>query len=381
MPGHNEKLKVVLSMIMQKMESTLKEMRASGPGSDINVRAFSTDQPLPDSDITITRSDYHGQQEAVLRSGLQQLCYSIPAMLFNAGISDSVLPASSIHLTLSGSLLHVYIDGYGEILLNIRESKGHALLWQDEPVNAGHPIDINEVSIAASTMKRAYEADHDYTKELIEKDYEFLKKQLEEYLHKKGAPTKATDFLPRYKINWIKYKELVRKLGPLHEVYKGLIKSNTLMDVYDISTAKVGQGNVPGLDALTGGMGSVIVDNVMQPTEALLMDFIRVAEITPSWKGGGYRRMPQLMKYYNSKEEEFKHKFVGTYLHEEELKALNQQTLIDPKALHLSSNFMETPHDDAGKPLEIFLYIRTDKLQTELVNIRDFGVIYVNPGH
>jgi len=332
---------------------------------------LSTDAPGKKLPLTV-------QQSAVLSQGLLNLALKLPAFLYNAGYTGSIISSNSIHIKLHNQFLGVDINSVGLFILDIRGNKFHARTWQEAAVNEGAPIPLNEVAVKHATHKRNLNVEAEVS-ESINRDIDFLKGKLEGYLNKQGIPTKLEQLIPEMKVNWLKHKNLVKKTAGFREVYKGLYKgNNALTAIHDIGTAKQGTGNLPGIGVIPGGDQVMAMEN--DEYEKMDFDFIDLAQRTPATnKRGGYQALIKMMSAYN-RHNWRKEKFVGAYVHEGQLDMIESMECLLTEVMGFSTNFTEKPYDDKEqKPYEYFIYVRSDKLSYSLISIKDVGVIYVNP--
>lgn len=318
------------------------------------------------------------QQSAMLSQGLLNLALKLPAFLYNAGYTGSIISSNNIHIKLHNQFLGVTIDGVGFFILDIRGNKFHARTWKEAAVNEGAPIPLSEVRVTHATHKRNLNVKADIS-ESINRDVDFLKGKLEAYLNKQGIPTKPEQLIPEIKVNWLKHKNLVKKTAGLHEVYKGLYKgSNALTAIHDIGTAKQGVGNLSGIDAVPGGSQVMAMENDMYEKRDL--ESIDFSQRTPATDvRGGYKALIKMMAAYNGNNWG-KEKFVGAYVNERQLEMIESMECLLTEEMGFNTNFLENLYDyKEKKPYEYFIYVRSEKLSYSLISIKDVGVIYVNP--
>src|ERR1700755_311853 len=127
------KLDAVASFILHYLEDAFRQMNAAAPSS------------TPAAQVTATgyteqsRVKLSTQQQAIFNDKLLHLALQLPTVLFNAGITSQLLPADNIHITRHQHFLGIQVTGYGVIIIDLREKKFHARLWQAtdkrQPVN------------------------------------------------------------------------------------------------------------------------------------------------------------------------------------------------------------------------------------------------------
>jgi len=305
------------------------------------------------SDNEIVRSST--QQQALLNDKLLHLAFQLPNVLFNAGITHQLLSPDKIHISRYQQFIGIQVSGYGLLIVDLKEKKFHARLWKaaeekQTPVNE-KPIDIKEVLVKGNTHKRNLNTDF-YYKAAIHRDKEYIVDQFKEFLNKEGIPVSAENLVPGggIKIDWLKHKELVKKLGPVREASKGLIKTNTASNVYDIATSSKGKGNLPGVNAIPGGpqLTDIMANDQFRKDDLFMID---MAQRTPASK---------IDAYGNSQ---------GGY---------NPFPLIS--ALHsYNDNDWSNSSDKDQQPCDFFLYIRSEQLNSEYIRMDEVGVIYINP--
>ncbi|KAA2243728.1 hypothetical protein F0L74_14715 [Chitinophaga agrisoli] len=374
------KLDAVASFVLHYLGDAFQQMRSAAPA---NV----TEELISPAGYTpLSPAELSARQTAIFNNKLLHLAFQLPTVLYNAGITSQLLSADKIHITRHQQYLGIQVAGYGLMIIDLQGKKFHARLWQtsnkQQPVNE-KPIDIKEIRVNGATHKRNLNTDFDYTT-AIHRDKDYIVDQFKDFLNKEGIPVSLEELASDgIKVNWQKHKELVKKLGPVHEVYKGLIKSSTASTIYDIATASQGKGNLPGVDAIPGGKQLVdIMANDMFNKDALL--FIDMAQKTPASKTdaygnsqGGYQRLINAMRTYNNND--WGDTFQGVYLHEEELKIMEKMQFIIPGAMSFSPNFSARPFDKDGKPYDFFMYIHGSQLNSEYIKMDELGVIYINP--
>jgi hypothetical protein len=133
MDGPKAKLDVISSFILRHLEDSFRQMKLS--------------HPLPETSIEVTaggikydpavKDRLSAQQWAVFRTRLYQLAVQLPALLFNAGVTDGLLSADKIHITAYKRYIRVQVEGYGLLVVDLEGKKFHARLWEsvDNPVN------------------------------------------------------------------------------------------------------------------------------------------------------------------------------------------------------------------------------------------------------
>lgn len=388
MDGSRGKLDIISSYLLRYLENTFRQMKLSGPFAEAGVQ-LSTDER--NSAYPQHSGKLSAEQWSILKNRLLQLAVQLPSQLFNTGITDALLPPDNIHVAAYKRYVCVQVDGYGLMIIDLKEKKFHARLWEAVPLKARAPL--KEVHISGSTHKRNLNTDFDFTS-AIDRDKDYVTSQFKEFLNKEGIPTSEEDLIPGVgiKVDWLKHKALAKKLGPLHEAYKSLIKTPTYKGImndspvsalYDIGTARQGVGNLPGVDAVPGGKQLVdIMANDQFRKDDLL--FVDVAQKTPASDtdaagnpNGGYSRLINAMRSYN--DNNWGDSFQGVYLHEEELQMIEKIKFIIPKNMRFNTSFTERPSDQQRKPYEFFMYIRSGQLGSEYLTLDEVGVIYVNP--
>jgi hypothetical protein len=326
-----------------------------------------------------------------LRTRLYQLAVQLPALLFNAGVTDGLLSADKIHITAYKRYVCVQVEGYGLLIVDLEGKKFHARLW--ESVDDAKPIEMSEVLVSGSTHKRNLNTGFDYTA-AIQRDKNYVTTQLKDFLNKEGIPTSKEDLIPGIgiKLNWLKHKELARKLGPLHEAYKtllktpaykGLINDSPAEAIYNIGTARQGEGNLPGVNAVPGGkqLVDIMANDQFQKDDLLMIDIAQKTSASEKddWgnSNGGYNRLINALRTYN--DNNWGDSFQGIYLHQQEVEMIEKMKFIIPKSMHFTTSFAAQPLDTNSKPYEYFMYIRSGQLSSEYLKLNEVGVIYINP--
>ncbi|PSL46635.1 hypothetical protein CLV51_103616 [Chitinophaga niastensis] len=381
-----EKNELIAWFIMHNMETTFKEVDMASLINERDKIIFQNQ--FKTKDFTDPAIHFTPAQNSILRAGMLKLAWHMPTFLFNNGITDKLIPASSVHCILRDKLLGVDIDGIGTFILDIEYGTFHATIWKKgyntPAVNEGKPIALEEFNITANTHKRNLRVERDYSAS-INRDLDYLSDQLKDKLRENNIPASIQDLLPTLRVNWIKNRGLVRALSGFHEVYKGL--GNTPVDkelysdsplkaIYDIGTAQAGKGNLPGLNGITGGeyLVNTLGNDVFEQQE---LDLINDVQSLSPEKGGGYEVLVNQMERYNYRWDK---PFVGYYLNEEQLAFFEKLGGI-PADIGFTKNFSKRPVNHAdNKPYRYFIYVRSEKLQYSWLSINDIGVIYINPG-
>ncbi len=278
MDAPKAKLDAVASFVLHYLEDTFRQMKAAAPSAAPEEQLSPTGYPA------LSAARLSTQQTAIFHDKLLHLAFQLPTVLYNAGITTQLLSADKIHITRHQQFLGIQVAGYGLIIIDLQGKKFHARLWQtsdkQRPVNE-KPIDMKEVRVNGTTHKRNLNTDFNYTA-AIHRDKDYIVDQFKDFLNKEGIPVSLEELTADgIKVNWQKHKELVKKLGPVHEVYKGLIKSSTASTIYDIATATQGKGNLPGVDAIPGGkqLVDIMANDEFRKNDLYLID---LAQKTPA---------------------------------------------------------------------------------------------------
>ncbi len=387
MNGPTDKSYTVAWFIKQNLENAFREtgidtLLRNAENEKVNF-TFENGNISTDAPARSVKLDK--QQSARLSQAMLHLALKLPAFLYNSGYTSSLISPNSIHIKLHNNFLGVTIKGVGLFILDIKGNKFHARTWTEAPVNEGMPVELGELMVKGSTHKRNLRMESNVS-EKIDRDIDFLKGNLEDYLNKQGIPTQLDQLIPELKVNWLKHKDLVKQASGLHDVYKGLYKipvhelfdDNALTAVYNIGTAKQGKGNLPGIDAVPGGSQVVgMANDEFEDGDLQAIDYAQRAPATNP--RGGYRSLIKMLDRYNRHDWGKEH-FVGAYVHEEQLEFIESMECLLTEVMSFSTNFRENPYDhNKKKPYRYFIYVRSDKLSYSLISIHDVGVIYVNP--
>lgn len=116
--------------------------------------------------------DDNGKLE-VLNQGLSTMAHHLPVILYNAGLTKTVIPASGIHCQLQNNLLGIHINDVGTFITDLEKGGLSTLMHPAAPEPADIPVNFIKKRKPAKHFSGVQEADealfddHTFARELF----------------------------------------------------------------------------------------------------------------------------------------------------------------------------------------------------------------------
>ncbi|NSL87951.1 hypothetical protein ECE50_013975 [Chitinophaga sp. Mgbs1] len=369
-----ENIKAVARFILLHLQRTFDDIGLQDSLRSRAHRIFINENFNRQENENVERSAYDTQ---VLNQGLAHMALHLPAVLYNAGLTKTIIPASNVHSMLVNNLLGVHVNDVGTFIIDVEKGGIYAFSWPSE----------NRPAQPAKAPSPAKTATHDSSIRFINTDpdldaavqrnMDYLTEQMKGKI--KGAVPKAPT-----PVNLLKHRNLVKSVSEMRQVYKGLYKDQTLVEgilegspmnmLKDMATRKPGEGNLPGIDYVPGAtqLLDILFNDGAKGNDLL---FIDVAQRTPPESGGGYKTLIKMLDAYNR---HWGRQFVGAYVSQEMFNQYQSQHSI-PAGLPFTGSFDSAPRDRNGHPYKYFIYINIKDLKTDNIDLKKAGVILINP--
>ncbi|NLR63522.1 hypothetical protein HGH92_04305 [Chitinophaga varians] len=368
-----ENIKVVARFILLSLQRTLADIHMSEHLEERDHQKWYNESFLENVNTDISFSQAEQQH---LNQGLTAMTYHLPVVLYNAGLTKTLIPASRIYCQLQNNLLGVYVQEVGTFILDIQYGRMVTFMW---PTVASDKTTAAPATDSLSRYRLHTNADMDGR---ISRDAGFLKDKAKDAIQDK---IKAFAKAPAG-VNLMKFRSQIKHFGGVHDVYKGLFKERDLVKgvlagnpgeiMADLSTKKAGEGNFPGIDYVPGAtqLLDIMANDKFKDAD---LENINMAQKAPADQGGGYGPLTRMMDAYNR---HWGTEFVGLYLMEDAYQqALHNKTIPGSLTRHYTSHFDLNPRDASGHLYKYFIYMHVEDVKGGDIDFQKIGVMKVNP--